>query len=225
MDNPVADSPLFRGLAPDQVQSVRERLVRVGVTRGGALYREDEPGDSLYVIESGTVKLGRHANDGRQHLLGIAGPSELIGELCLFDPGLRTATATALTETVAYRMAHDDLTRWLVTAPSIAEHLLRVLSRRLRRTHETLAGLIGLDASGRLAWTLLDLSQRFGAPTADGVRVDCSLTQQELAQLVGAARETVNKVLADFVGSGWVRHEGRSVVLLDTDQLRHCFMR
>ena len=215
----VADSPLFSGLDPEEARSVLASLLQVEVARGDVLFHEGEPGDCLYVIQSGRVKLGRRSNDGRENLLAVLGPSELIGELSLFDPGLRTATATALTDTVVLRMGHDELATWLATTPSVAEHLLRTLARRLRRTNEALADLVFTDVPGRVAKALLDLSTRFGQPVTDGVRVTHGLTQEELAQLVGASRETVNKALADFAARGWVRREGRAVVLLDLDRL------
>jgi CRP-like cAMP-binding protein len=89
----------------------------------------------------------------------------------------------------------------------------------LRRTNETLADLVFSDVPGRVAKALLDLSVRFGEPADGGTRVAHDLTQEELAQLVGASRETVNKALADFAGRGWVRREGRAIVLLDTERL------
>ena len=104
--------------------------------------------------------------------------------------------------------------------PEIAEQLLRVLARRLRRTNDTLADLIFTDVPGRVAKELLQLAQRFGSREGGGLRVTHDLTQEELAQLVGASRETVNKALADFAHRGWLRLEGKTVVILDPERLR-----
>ena len=117
-------------------------------------------------------------------------------------------------------MGSGDLDAWLRGRPEVARHLLRALARRLRRTNEALADLVFSDVPGRVAKALLDLSERFGRPTDDGLRVAHDLTQEELAQLVGASRETVNKALADFASRGWLRLEARAVVLLDVDRLR-----
>ena len=106
------------------------------------------------------------------------------------------------------------------TAPDGRENLLAQFAQRLRRSNDTLADLVFADVPGRVAKQLLDLSERFGVPSAEGVRVVHELTQEELAQLVGASRETVNKALADFVSRNWIRLESRSVVLLDIDRLR-----
>ena len=219
MVEPVVDSPLFAGLDPEEARSVLDSLVRVHVPRGDILFQEGDEGDTLYVIQTGKVKLGRRSSDGRENLLAVLGPGELIGELSLFDPGARPAPATALTDAEVLQMGHAELSAWLSTTPSVAEHLLRTLARRLRRTNEALADLVFTDVPGRVAKALLDLSQRFGQPVADGVRVSHGLTQEELAQLVGASRETVNKALADFATRGWIRREGRAVTLLDVERL------
>jgi CRP-like cAMP-binding protein len=101
----------------------------------------------------------------------------------------------------------------------VAEALLRALAQRLRRTNEAMSDLVFSDVPGRVAKALLDLSEKFGKPTTDGVLVAHDLTQEELAQLVGASRETVNKALADFAQRGWLRIEARAVVLLDVPRL------
>ena len=107
----------------------------------------------------------------------------------------------------------------LDTNPTLAKHMLRALAQRLRRTNESLSDLVFSDVPGRVAKALLDLADRFGTATDKGVHVPHDLTQEELAQLVGASRETVNKSLADFVSRGWIRLEGRAVTLLDVDRL------
>ena len=120
----------------------------------------------------------------------------MLGELSLFDPGTRTATATAVAETQMIGLGHEQLTQLLASHPRIAGTLLTALARRLRRTNENLADLVFTDVPGRVAKALLELSQRFGRPVEEGMMVSHDLTQEELAQLVGASRETVNKALA-----------------------------
>jgi CRP-like cAMP-binding protein len=195
-------------------------MAQVELSRGQVLFREGDPGDRLYVIAEGKIKLGRTSGDGRENLLAILGPGEMFGELSLFDPGPRNATATAVADSHLIGLGNEDLTTWLTGRPDVARHLLRALARRLRRTNDYLADLVFSDVPGRVAKALLDLSERFGQPTDDGLRVAHDLTQEELAQLVGASRETVNKALADFASRSWLRLEARAVVLLDIERLR-----
>ena len=144
----------------------------------------------------------------------------MFGELSLFDPGPRSATATAVTDCGLASLGHTELQRWLVDRPDVARGLLFQLANRLRRTNEVVADLVFSDVPGRVAKALLDLSTRFGRQADDGIHVHHDLTQEELAQLVGASRETVNKALADFANRGWLRLEPRSVVLVDAERLR-----
>ena len=218
-DDILLSAPLFAGLDDESAQALAASMTEIQVARGDVLFHEGDPGDRLYVVRDGKIKLGRRSNDGRENLLAVLGPGEMFGELSLFDPGPRTATATVVADAVVVELGHDELVRWLAGKPGVAQHLLQALARRLRRTNEALADLVFSDVPGRVAKALLDLSTRFGEQVDEGIRVAHDLTQEELAQLVGASRETVNKALADFAARGWVRREGRAVVLLDVDRL------
>jgi CRP-like cAMP-binding protein len=218
-DDVVLRAPLFAAIGPTAARALYESMKRIDLPRGKAVFHEGDLGDRLYLIGSGAVKLGRRSPDGRENLLSVLGPGEMFGELSLFDPGPRTATASAVSDTLLLELSHDELVMWLERYPAVAKHLLEALARRLRRTNDNLSDLVFADVPGRMAKALLDLSTRFGQPVEDGLHVAHDLTQEELAQLVGASRETVNKALADFTARGWVRREGRTVVLLDVERL------
>ena len=218
-DDVLARAGLFQGVAPEAREALTSALEYGDYSRGEHVFTEGEQGDTLYIVLSGKVKVGRRAADGRENMLSVMGPSDMFGELSLFDPGPRTATATVVTEARLASLAHAALRPWINDRPEIAEQLLRVLARRLRRTNDALADLIFTDVPGRVAKALLGLAERFGTTESDGVRVHHDLTQEELAQLVGASRETVNKALADFASRGWLRLEPRSVVIMDVERL------
>src|SRR4030088_808820 len=147
------------------------------------------------------------------------GPSDMFGELSIFDPGPRTSSAATITEGGAASTDRDALRAWIADRPEIAERLLRVLARRLRRTNNNLTDLIFIDVSGRVAKKLLGLAQRFGTREGGAMRVTHDLTQEELAQLVGATRETVNKALSDFAHRGWIQIAGKSLLICDSERL------
>ncbi|MCL2466931.1 MAG: Crp/Fnr family transcriptional regulator [Micrococcales bacterium] len=201
------------------------QMASVRLERGEQVFTESEPGDRLYVVREGKVKLVRRSSDGRENLLTVVGPGEMLGELSLFDPGPRTSSAVAITEAVVLELDHDQLTTWLNQHPSVALHLLQALAKRLRRTTEAHADLVFSDVPGRVARALLELSGRFGEPMDGGVHVPHDLTQVELAQLVGASRETVNKSLGEFAQRGWLVREPRGVLLLDVERLEHRALR
>jgi CRP/FNR family transcriptional regulator, cyclic AMP receptor protein len=219
MDEVLASVPLFAALDGDTAELLAAALTTRAVVRGHIVFEEGDPGDRLFIVLDGKMKISRAAADGRENLLAVLGPGEMFGELSLFDPGERTATASAVTDSTLASLDHDDLRPLLLDQPGVAVQLLRALAQRLRRTNEAMADLVFSDVPGRVAKALLDLAERFGDDEGDGVRVRHDLTQEELAQLVGASRETVNKALSEFANRNWLRLEGRSVLLLDRERL------
>ena len=219
MEHVLAQAPLFAALDPDAAEALQAAARTRRFRRGDIVFAEGESGDALYVVIDGKVKIFRTSPDGRENMLAVLGPGELIGELSLFDPGPRTATASALTEVKLLGLGHGDLQPWLNARPEVAAALLRAVARRLRKTNDQMSDLVFSDVPGRVARALLDLSRRFGVQSEEGIHVVHDLTQEELAQLVGASRETVNKALADFAGRGWLRLEARAVILLDVERL------
>jgi CRP-like cAMP-binding protein len=215
----LASVPLFAALDVDSAAMLENLMTTRSVARGHVVFHEGDPGDRLFVVMAGKVKISRSAADGRENLLAVLGTAEMFGELSLFDPGPRTASVSAITDSTLASLDHDDLRPLLSERPGVAVELLQALAQRLRRTNEAMADLVFTDVPGRVAKALLDLSEKFGVPELEGTRVRHDLTQEELAQLVGASRETVNKALSEFAHRGWLRIEGRSVLLLDTERL------
>jgi len=221
VDNDVLrQSPLFSALDDEAATALRASMSETRLRRGEVLFHEGDEGDKLYIVTEGKVKLGRTSSDGRENLLAIQGPGQMFGELSLFDPGPRSATVTAVTDATFSSLSHEDLLRWLDGRPAVARGLLAQLAGRLRKANDVVADLVFSDVPGRVAKALLDLATKFGVEAEDGLRVTHDLTQEELAQLVGASRETVNKALADFASRGWLRLEARAVLLLDVERLR-----
>ena len=220
VDDVLRETPLFEALTEEDASALRAGIIDVHLDRGERLFSEGDPGDKLYIILSGKIKLTKAAPDGRENLLSVHGPGEMFGELSLFDPIPRTSSATAVVNADLAGIAHDDLRSWLSTRPEVAIHLLQALAQRLRRINEVKADLVFTDVPGRVAKALLDLAERFGSPGMLGIQVSHDLTQEELAQLVGASRETVNKALADFAARGWIQLAAKSVLITDVDRLR-----
>jgi CRP/FNR family cyclic AMP-dependent transcriptional regulator len=215
----VGRAPLFEALDDESAKAVRAGMEEVQLARGDRLFAEGDAGDRLYVIIEGKIKLTRTASDGRENLLSVLGPGEMFGELSLFDPRPRTAAAVALTDARLAALRHGFLREWLTARPDVAMHLLNALAQRLRRANDVMADLVFTDVPGRVAKALLDLADKFGEQQDAGLHVHHDLTQEELAQLVGASRETVNKALADFSARGWLQLHAKSVLILDRDRL------
>ena len=215
----VRKAPIFIGLDEGAAKDLRASMTLVKLRKGQSLFKEGDDGDHLYVIAAGKIKLGTKSQDGRENLLMILGSGDMFGELSLFDSGPRTATATAVTDTKLLSLGQNKVIPWVKEHPEVSLQLLSRLASRLRRTNEVVGDLVFSDVPGRVAKALIDLGVKFGEHKNDGLVVNHDLTQEELAQLVGASRETVNKALADFAQRGWIRLEARAVVVLDYERL------
>jgi CRP/FNR family cyclic AMP-dependent transcriptional regulator len=215
----VARTGIFQTIDPTAVAAVINQMHHVHFSRQQTVYTEGQPGDQLFIIASGKIKLGRRSADGRGHLQAIVGPAEMFGEISIFDPGPRSSTATALTDVSALSMDRNVVWGWLADHPDIAERLLRVLARRLRRTDHDVSDFLLTDVPARVAKLLLRLAKQFGVQENDAIRLTHDLTQEEIAQLVGASRETVNKILIDFNRRGWIHADGKSLLIIDSERL------
>ena len=146
MDKIPAGAGMFQGVEPSALLALTKQLLPVDFPRGQTVFAEGEPGDRPCIITSGKVKIGRRSTDGRDHLLMITGPSDMFGELSIFDPGPRSSSTT-ITKVRAVSMDRVALRVWIADRPEIAEQLLRVLARRMRRANNNLADLIFTDVS------------------------------------------------------------------------------
>lgn len=181
---------------------------------------DDSADGHIYVILSGRVRLTRQVGVNAPATVALLGPGDMFGELSAFDPGPRTASATAIGTAHLATVTRDVLLEWAAGRPYIMARLLRVLARRLQRTNHVTGDLIFVDVAGRVAGVLLDLAARFGVPDGEATRVEHGLTQAQLAELVGASRETVNKALQQFVHRGWITMDRAALRILESERLQ-----
>ncbi|PLS27408.1 Crp/Fnr family transcriptional regulator [Bifidobacterium anseris] len=220
--NPLLQTALFRHVPAEQAKELLPSLRHETVQKGDYIFREGDTDQRMYVIERGRVKLTRKSIDDRVQLLSIHTRGEVLGEIPVFDPdgGPRTASAIAMmNDTRLVCIEHDALFRWLGKYPRVAVDMLQVLANRMRANNERIADLVFMDVPARLAKTLLNLAARFGEPVEAGLQVPHDLTQEEMAQLVGSSRETVNKALMDFANRGWIAREGRTIIIYQPGKL------
>jgi CRP-like cAMP-binding protein len=203
----LATVPLLREVTSDEIDLLAEVTREKTFPRGSVILFEDDPGDSLYLIRSGAVKVVLLGEDGREVILATLGVGEYFGELSLIDGEPRSAHVIAMEEARLIILRRDDFRRRVEASPPVAWALLTELSRRLRRADEKIGTLVLLDVPGRIARVLLDQS---GTNSNEK-----PLTHQTIAQMIGASRETVSRTMKEFQDSGWIKVERRHVALLD----------
>lgn len=215
----LSETGILRHVEPGTASAMIKQLHTTKFTAGQVIFSQGDPGDQVYIIVTGKVKISLRGPGGRENLRAIMGPTDVFGELAVFDPGPRSCTATAITDVSAVWVDRATLRAWIAHRPVIAEQLLQALNQRLQHTEDQLIELISSDVATRVAHQLLLLARRFGTRERDGLRVTHELSQDEMAQLVGADRVSVNKALRDFVASGWITLQGKGVLITDADAL------
>ena len=201
---------------------VRDVLSTKGIVRalarGEILFREGDTGNLAYLIESGWVKISIEAA-GREALIDVAGPGEFLGEMALTDGGLRSATVITLEDTVFYVVPYPALEAHARAHPEMMWELMSLFASRLRRANKLNADMKNVDVPGRLAQRLLDLAEKYGVAMGGDSVIRVPLTQEELGQMVGASRESVNKALRIFTNRGWLKIEEGRYRLIDRSSL------
>jgi CRP/FNR family cyclic AMP-dependent transcriptional regulator len=196
---------MFQGVDRAVVLSLMEQLQPVDFLAGSTVFAQGDSGDRVYFVASGKVKITRRSPGGRDFILAVLGPSDMFGLQSVLDPGPRTSNAISLTPVQACWTDQTTMCAWIAEQPQIAEQLLRVLARRLRRANTNVADLTFADVPERVTKQLLRLAQRFGIREHDAIHVPHDLTPEELAHLVGASPTATTKVLADLAHRGWIR--------------------
>ena len=210
----LATVSLFKSLDGAELAKVGELIREQSYPKGSVILFEDDPGDSLFVVRDGRVKVVLVADDGREVILGILGVGEHFGELALIDEQPRSAHVIAMEESTLLVLRRDDFRRRVEANPAVAWSLLTELSRRLRRADDKIGSLVLLDVPGRIARMLLDTADEGGAPL-----IEKPLTHQTIAHIIGASRETVSRAMREFQDSGWISTERRRIRITDRTAL------
>ena len=187
---------------------------------GDRLFNEREPGDAVLVLLSGRVKLSCVTEGGREAVLGIREPGDLIGEMSAIDGAPRSASATALEPVEVLALASEVFVAYLDRTPGVALILVRMLNRRLRDADLKRIGFLAQDTVGRVCSRLVELAERFGEAGDGGTHIDLAITQEDLAGWTGSSREAVIRALRTLRELGWIATRRRGVTLLDVEQLR-----
>jgi CRP-like cAMP-binding protein len=208
----LAGSELFSAFDEATLRELVGAARLVECERNFVVFEEEDEADELFVVRSGRVAIGRRSIDGRESLVALMESGDVFGEMPLFDQGTRSASARALEHShlvgIPYRVVRDALDN----RPELLWEVVRLLAERLRNTDSALADAVFLDVTGRTAKRLLELA-------GDRDNFQLPITQEELAGLVGASRERVNKSIAAFIRLGWIEQLDRRYRIVQRDRL------
>jgi CRP-like cAMP-binding protein len=206
---------MFTGLEPE----VRQRVIAAAVPRtyrkGQLLFVENDPGESLILLRRGAVAVFRTAPTGERAVLNVIRPPDVIGEVSLLDAGARSLSAEAIEDCAALALSRAAFLDLVHSNPRILDAVMRSLGALIRRLTEQNADHVFLDLPGRVAKTLVRLAGDSQAPMTT-----IELNQSQLAEMAGGSRQSVNQAIGSFASRGWLRTEGRRIVITDLSALR-----
>jgi CRP-like cAMP-binding protein len=212
--------PLFATMREGDILAFAELVRERSFPKGSVIVFEDDPGDALYLVARGQVKVVLIGEDGREVILSVLGEGNFFGEMSLIDEKPRSATVIAMVDSIVLVLRREDFQTRLRTSPEIAIALLRELSRRLRRADEKIGSLVLLDVNGRLADLLLRLAEEEA-----GDRITKKLTHNVLAQMIGSSRETVSRTMRDFIERELVDVTRKEITILNRPLLERAARR
>jgi CRP/FNR family cyclic AMP-dependent transcriptional regulator len=207
--------PLFAHLGDEELGPLAAAARERPYPRNSVIVFADDPGDALFVVAAGQVKVVLGAEDGREVILAVLGPGDFFGELALIDDQPRSAHVIAMEDARLLVLRRDDFQRALETYPRIALGMLRALARRLRRADDAIGALVLLDVVGRVARVLLDLAET--GPDGAIVR---RVTHATMAQMIGSSRETVSRTISQLADRGLVEVTRKGIRIADVTALR-----
>ncbi len=199
--------PLFQGVEDEDLDRVGSLLIERRHPRGATIVEEGLEGDSLYIIREGRVKVTKLSEDGREKILEMLGAGDFVGEMALLERAPRSATVQALTPVVVWALSRGDFLGVLRKSPDLSLSVIQELSRRLRVVNHQASALTFQRVQDRTRDLLVRLAKEDGPEP--GRRITPPLTHQQIADMVGTARETVTRVVKDLKGSGWLSQQGK----------------
>jgi len=212
--------PILAELGPEVLARLAERIQLREVRRREVVYLPGDPGNSMFIVNGGRIKISKVTRDGKALTLNYCGPSEVFGETCLIEGGPREEMAEAMENSMITELERQDVEKLLQSHAHFGFQLTRILAGRRRELENKLETLVFRDVTSKLAELLLNLAEEYGVEDSRGTMVALKITHQELANLIGSTRETVSHTLSTFKRKRLIQTEGRKVIISDAEALR-----
>jgi CRP/FNR family transcriptional regulator, cyclic AMP receptor protein len=212
--------PLFRSLRAEDRQNIAALLQKQTIRKGDALFRKGEEGNSLYMIIAGKIKIVRQSRDGDEMILAILSAGDFCGEMALLDGMSRSADAVAIEETHLYGLNRKDFLDCVMSNETMVKAILSAVSKRLRKADDFLEEVFFLNVAARLAKKLIELAMNNGFRDGEKGPVKLSITQKDLAGMIGTTRESVNKELRVLREKNLIDLSNKTILIRDLDAIK-----
>lgn len=212
--------PLFMNISNKQINDIYKNIIERKYPKGSYLFFENEEGNTLYIVVSGLIKIYKSDISGRIKTLAYLKEGDFFGEMAMLDEEKRSASACVLEDSLVLILNRSDFQREILNNPEIALRLMKALSERLRNADKQIEDLTFRNLPGRVASTLLDLSKKYGIKAQEGTKINLKLTHQELADMIGTAREVVTSILSDFKKAGCIILDRKYIIIINDKELK-----
>jgi len=212
--------PIFADLSNEDLTKVAGLVSIRNYKKNMIIFMEGEPGEGLYFVKTGRVKIAKSTPDGREQILHFLQDGDIFAEVVLFDGGAYPATAEVLEDARVGIIRNRDLDGLIKENPDIALSLLKVMARKLRLAQATIKELALKDTFGRVVGILLKLAREYGAKTPEGTMIHLPLSRQELANYAGTTRETVTRILGDLKKSKAISIDKQKICIINEEKLK-----
>lgn len=211
-------SDLFDSFNPLEMNKIVGMAEEIELPKHQMLFAAGDKARAIYFIEKGRVRLSRSVDEGKEVLLALFGPGDLIAD-AIWESGYHESTAETLEDSKFYEIGEEVFQELLRTNPEFAGRIIEIAGSRLKQAESRMEDLVFRQVPSRVARLLITLSESYGKVTTNGIRVDFRLTHQDIADLVGSSRVTVTQVLNRFRASGWIDIEGKRVTIHNSEAL------
>ena len=215
--------PLFGELEEAEQIEIWTHVITRSYKKSNIILFEEDPGDSLFIIKEGKVKITRLSEGGKEVILSILGEGEFFGEMSLLDGESRSANVIALSDCEVFVLTRDKFLAILKSSPQIAITLLEELAHRIRMSDQQIEYLSLADAENKVAMTILRIAEESGTFKMGQVSIEELPMQQDMANMSGTSRETISRMLSDFTEKGYIERKGKKLIILDYEKFKSDF--
>ncbi|HWR37890.1 MAG TPA: Crp/Fnr family transcriptional regulator [Patescibacteria group bacterium] len=212
--------PVFEDLKPEDLDVINQVTAERNVRKNATVFNEGENGEGFHYVKTGKIKIIKLSADGREHIVNILGAGEVFAEVLLFNQGAYPATAVAMEDSCVGVIRNSELEKVILHYPQIALHIIKVMSKKLLYIQTKVKTMAFSDSYAKIAQTLESLAEQYGRKTERGIEVDMDITRQDIANMVGATRETVSRVFSIMKKDKVLDADERKIIVLDMDSLR-----
>lgn len=213
--------PLFHDFSEEELKLVNSLVISQNYRKKMLIFMEGEPGIGMHFVKSGIVKIYKISEDGKEQILHFLREGDIFAEVVLFDGGNYPASAEAVEDCQVGILRNQDIEQMIVQNPSVGLKMINVMGKKIRAAHATLRNLALKDSFGRVVATILELADRHGVETAEGIRINLALSRQDLANYIGSTRETVTRILTDLKKSKTIQISSKQIIILDKARLEN----